>query len=123
MRLASNNLSARQPVNSSTKNIINMTTEVKQEGSKTIIYFKGEMDTLASSEAEQTLQPVLETKPSEIILDCTSLEYIASAGLRLFISLLKSVKSSGGNLVVKNINEDIQDVFKVTGFDSLFTIE
>ena len=100
-----------------------MTTKVKQEGSKTIVYFNGEMDTLASSEAEQTLQPVLGTKPSEIILDCTSLEYIASAGLRLFLSLLKSVKSSGGNLVVKNINEDIQDVFKVTGFDSMFTIE
>ncbi len=99
-----------------------MVSEIKQEGNKTTIFFKGELDTLASTEAEQELQPILQAKPQEVILDCTKLEYIASAGLRLFLALLKSVKTSGGNLKVKNINDDILDVFKVTGFDSLFTI-
>ena len=56
-------------------------------------------------------------------IDCTDLEYIASSGLRILISILKGAKAGGSRVVLKNVNEDIQSVFKLTGFINLFEFE
>ena len=53
-------------------------------------------------------------------IDCTELEYIASSGLRILISILKGAKANGSKVVLKNLNDDIKNVFKLTGFINLF---
>ena len=59
----------------------------------------------------------------DIILDCSQLEYIASSGLRILISILKGAKANGSKVVLRNVNDDILSVFKLTGFINLFEFE
>ena len=84
---------------------------------------EGELDTAAAAEVEQTLQPLYTTNGKDVVIDCEGLEYIASSGLRILISILKGAKAGGSKVVLKNMNEDIKSVFKLTGFINIFDVE
>ena len=59
----------------------------------------------------------------DIVIDCTELEYIASSGLRILLSILKKAKASGGRVILKNPNDIIKDVLEMTGFVKIFDFE
>jgi len=80
------------------------------------------MDTAAALEAEELLKPLYTSNGKDIIIDCAGLEYIASSGLRILISILKGAKAGGSKVVLKNMNDDIKSVFKLTGFISIFEV-
>ncbi len=80
------------------------------------------MDTAAAADAEKTLQPLYTTNGKDVEIDCSNLEYIASSGLRILISILKGAKSGGSRVVINGMNDDIKTVFKLTGFINLFEI-
>ncbi len=100
-----------------------MKTKIEQQADKYFVTLAGEMDTAAAAAAEEALQPLYNTNGKDVIIDCTDLEYIASSGLRILISILKGAKAGGSRVVLKNVNEDIQSVFKLTGFISIFEFE
>ena len=100
-----------------------MNATIEQSEDKFLVTLVGELDTTAAAEVEQTLQPLYTTNGKDVIIDCTKLEYIASSGLRILISILKGSKAGGSKVVLKNLNDDIKDVFKLTGFINLFEIE
>ena len=100
-----------------------MKTTIEQLEDKILVTLEGELDTAAAAEVEQTLQPLYKSNGKDVIIDCTELEYIASSGLRIFISVLKGAKAGGSKVVIKNLNDDIKDVFKLTGFINLFEFE
>ena len=100
-----------------------MNATIEQSEDKFIVTLEGEIDTAAAAVVEQTLQPLYTTNGKEVIIDCTKLEYIASSGLRILISILKGSKAGGSKVVLKNLNDDIKDIFKLTGFINLFEIE
>ena len=83
----------------------------------------GELDTTAAIEVEEALKPLFDNQGRDIIIDCTELEYIASSGLRILLSILKQAKAHGSHVILKNVNEDIREVFKLTGFISIFDFE
>jgi anti-sigma B factor antagonist len=56
----------------------------------------------------------------DVILDCTQLEYISSSGLRLFLSLLKAAKPKGSHVYITGMNDNLRQVFAMTGFTNLF---
>lgn len=58
----------------------------------------------------------------DIIIDCTDMEYISSAGLRSFITLLKGAKAAGRSLELHNLSASIRSIFDMTGFSSIFNI-
>ena len=99
-----------------------METKIKEENGCMVAVFKGRLDTAAAAQTTKDVEPLMTAECEEIILDCTDLEYISSSGLRIFISLLKSAKARGGNVIVSNINDDISKIFQMTGFNKLFTI-
>ncbi len=68
------------------------------------------------------MKPLMEGNAPVIELDCKDLEYIASSGLRLFLTLQKSVTARNGSLTLTNMRADIKAVFHMTRFDSLFNI-
>ena len=78
---------------------------------------------MAAADVEKTLQPLYTTNGKDVIIDCEGLEYIASSGLRILISILKGAKAGGSKVVMKNMNEDIKSVFKLTGFINIFEVE
>ena len=88
-----------------------------------VAILSGELDTVAAPQAQQDLQPLLDSKGKDIVIDCTELEYIASSGLRLLLSILKQAKSVGSRVILKNVNEVVRDVLNLTGFVSIFEFE
>lgn len=100
-----------------------MITTIQETDERFMVVLSGELDTAASEETAQALQPLLESKGKEIILDCTELEYISSSGLRLLLGILKQAGSVDSRVVLKNVNEVIRDVLEISGFISIFEIE
>ena len=96
---------------------------VQEIEGKYVATLEGELDTVAAREVEQTLQPLYKSDGRDIIIDCTKLDYIASSGLRILISILKGAKQSGSKVIMRNMNDDIKNVFKLTGFINLFEFE
>lgn len=99
-----------------------MNTEIKIEGNIVRTSIIGRLDTINAAKCEKDFLPLKENADKEVVLDCTKLEYISSSGLRFFLSLRKEVQAKGGNLVIENINDDIRNVFTITGFIKLFDI-
>ncbi len=100
-----------------------MNTTIEENGGKYVATLKGEMDTAAAVEAEEVLKPLYQSNGKDVIIDCTELEYIASSGLRILLSILKGAKASGSKVVMRGVNDDIKNVFKLTGFINLFEFE
>ena len=100
-----------------------MNTKLEEIDGKYVATLEGEMDTMAATEAEEVLKPLYHSDGKEVIIDCTDLEYIASSGLRILLSVLKGAKASGSRVVLKDVNDDIKNVFKLTGFISIFEFE
>ena len=99
-----------------------MNTEIKIEGNTVRASITGRLDTINAAKCEKDFLPLKENAEKEIVIDCTGLEYISSSGLRLFLSLRKEVQAKSGSLVIENINDDIRNVFNITGFSKLFDI-
>ena len=100
-----------------------MNTNITEKDGKYIVSLEGELDTAHALEVEQAMQPLHELSGKDITIDCAHLDYIASSGLRILLALLKSAKSKGNKVVLKNLNDEIKEVFKMTGFIDLFDIE
>lgn len=100
-----------------------MTITIQETDERIVAILSGELDTAASQEAEKALQPLLNCKGKQIVLECTDLEYISSSGLRVLLSILKQAQSVGSRVVLKNVNDVIRDVLEISGFISIFDIE
>ncbi|MBO4800339.1 MAG: STAS domain-containing protein [Bacteroidaceae bacterium] len=100
-----------------------MNTTIEEIDGKYIATLEGEMDTAAALQAEEVLKPLYNSDGKDVIIDCKGLEYIASSGLRILLSILKGAKTSGSRVVLRNVNDDIKNVFKLTGFISIFEFE
>lgn len=99
-----------------------MTISADKKGSKLVLSLEGRLDTTTAPELEQELGTYLDDV-NDITFDCNGLEYISSAGLRVLLSAQKAMNKKEGKLVVKNINDTIREVFEVTGFTDVITIE
>lgn len=100
-----------------------MKTTIEEIDGKLVATLKGELDTAAALEAEEILKPLYNTNGKDVVIDCTELEYIASSGLRILLGILKGAKANGSKVVLRNVNDEIKNVFNLTGFTSLFDFE
>ena len=100
-----------------------MKTKIEEIDGKYVATLEGEMDTAAAMEVEEAMKPLYKSNGKDVIIDCTNLEYIASSGLRILLSILKDAKASGSRVVLRNVNEDIKNVFSLTGFINIFEFE
>ncbi len=93
----------------------------KLEGTKLEILLEGRLDTTTSPMLETELTQSIDGL-TELIFNFEKLEYISSAGLRILLAAQK-IMNKQGSMVVKNVNEIITEVFEVTGFADILTIE
>jgi anti-anti-sigma factor len=100
-----------------------MKTTIQEIEGQTIVTLIGSLDTAAAIESEQTLKPITTGEARDIVFECQELEYIASSGLRILLDVLKKTKAKGKTVTLRNVNEDIKNVFKITGFINLFEFE
>ena len=96
---------------------INKTTE----GSKLTVALSGRLDTTTAPELEKSLQESL-SGVTELVMDLNALEYISSAGLRVLLSAQK-IMMKQGSMTVTHVSETVMEIFEVTGFVDILTIE
>ena len=98
-----------------------MTITKKQDGATLEIAVEGRLDTMTSPELDNELKTCLDCV-EKLILDCEKLDYISSAGLRVLLNAYKVMNSKGGMRLIR-VNEIVREVFEVTGFADVLTIE
>ena len=98
-----------------------MTISKKQDGSSLLITIEGRIDTTTAPEFEAQSDFSDDTK--ELTLDFAGVEYISSAGLRVVLKLQKKMNASGGKMKLVNVCDAVMDVFDITGFVDILTIE
>ena len=98
-----------------------MTITKQQNGTTLLLALEGRLDTMTAPELEAELAKSLPGADS-LALDFTALNYISSAGLRVLLSAHKQMSAKGG-MTIKNVNEIVREVFDVTGFSDILTIE
>ena len=91
------------------------------EGTKLTLAVEGRLDTTTAPQLEAELKSSLDGV-TELSLDFEKLEYLSSAGLRVLLAAQK-VMNKQGSMVVLHVNETIQEVFEVTGFVDILTIQ
>ena len=97
-----------------------MKTTFEEKEGKYIMHFEGRLDTAAATQTEQEMKVLHDCEGHDIILECSQLEYISSSGLRLFLGLLKVAKIKGSKVSISGMNDNLRQVFAMTGFTHLF---
>ena len=98
-----------------------MTIEIKKNAEETIIELVGRLDTTTAPALDKTINnDIGDTK--NLVLDIKGLEYISSAGLRVFLGAQKKMQKLGSMKVI-NVREEVMEVFEMTGFADILSIE
>ena len=92
-----------------------------KEGTTLTMKVSGRLDTMTAPQLESEITGHLDGI-TEFIMDFTDLEYISSAGLRVLLVTSKMMKGKG-RFVIRNINETVREIFEVTGFLDILTVE
>ena len=98
-----------------------MTIEKNLNGTELTITISGRLDTTTAPQLEAEFKQSI-TGVEKLVLDFASLEYLSSAGLRVLLAAQK-VMNKQGEMIIKNVNETINEIFEVTGFIDILTIE
>ena len=92
-----------------------------QNGNELTVALEGRLDTTTAPQLETEVKESLSGVES-LIFDFARLEYVSSAGLRVLLSAQK-IMNKQGSMVVKNSSEEVKEIFEVTGFSDILTIE
>ena len=88
-----------------------------------LIEIGGEVDIYTCQQLKDMLYQVVETHGKDLLMDCTSLNYIDSTGLGVFVAVLKKVKQINRSITIENLKDSILKLFLITNLDSLFNIK
>ena len=99
-----------------------MEINIQPNGQETTVQLIGLLDTTTISEQADELQKVLDIADQALVMDCSELEYISSAGLRFFMQLKRETEAKGGKIRIIHLNEDVSDIFRMSGFHNIFSI-
>ena len=98
-----------------------MTIEKNLNGTELNIIITGRLDTTTAPQLEAEFKQNI-SGVEKLVLDFANLEYLSSAGLRVLLAAQK-VMNKQGEMIIKNVNETINEIFEVTGFIDILTIE
>ena len=92
----------------------------KMNGTELVITLEGRLDTMTAPRLEAELGSLSDAE--SLVLDCSKLDYISSAGLRVLLSAHRVMSCKGG-MKVTTVNEIVREVLEVTGFTDILTVE
>lgn len=87
-----------------------------------ILDISGELDAHTASQLENSLKELIDRSQYKIIVNCARLDYIASAGLGVFMAYIEDVRGLGGDIKLTNMNDRVYNVFDLLGFPTLYDI-
>ena len=100
-----------------------MEIKLKQENEATVADLIGRIDTNTSADFQKQLEEYYTKEGFSLILDFENLDFVSSAGLRVLLLIQKKANALKGKMVIKNVKPEIQEVFEMTGFSGILTIE
>ncbi len=98
-----------------------MTINKTTEGDKLTISLEGRLDTTTAPDLDAEVKSSTDGV-KELVFDFANLDYISSAGLRVILSAQKTMDKQG-SMVVTNVSDEVKEVFEITGFADILTIE
>ena len=98
-----------------------MTIEKNLNGNELTVAIVGRLDTTTAPQLEAEFKQNI-SDVEKLVLDVAGLDYLSSAGLRVLLAAQK-VMNKQGEMIIKNVNETINEIFEVTGFIDILTIE
>lgn len=99
-----------------------MKLEKRYEGKELIIDVKERIDTIHAPDFENEIMDEMGNFDS-LVIDFSDLEYISSSGLRVLIMVEKKLKPQNIQFVIRNLNDTLQEIFSISGFDKLLNVE
>ena len=87
-----------------------------------IIGIKGRLDTINYSILEKRLMELLDQNVSKILVNCSQMDYVSSSGLRILLMALKRITMVKGKFVLCSLQENIREIFEISGFTTIFEI-
>lgn len=99
-----------------------MNISESKHGNVTILQVQGKLDAVSSPELDKRLVSLVESGTTQITLDLVGLDYVSSAGLRVFLSAAKRLKQAHGKLALANLSTQVQQIFDIAGFESILPV-
>lgn len=101
-----------------------MDISTRTQNGVTLVVFAGSLDSNTSPQAQQTLDGMLAAGARKMVVDCTALDYISSAGLRVLLGTAKRLggTGAGGALRLFGLNETVREVFDISGFSAILAV-
>ena len=97
-----------------------MKTAIQEKDGNMVAILEGSLDTAAAPETEKAMSPLNDVEDKDVIIDCTNLEYVSSAGLRIFLGILQKVEEKGRHVYLTGINDKVRGILTITGFINIF---
>lgn len=97
-----------------------MEIKIQDNPENVTVILSGSFDTLATEQAEPAIRELEGMASKPIIIDCNSLDYIASSGLRVLLRLRKASAAQGQQVTLSGVNENIMEILIITHLDRMF---
>ncbi len=94
----------------------------EQRGAALVLSPQGRLDSTTAPAFEQRVRARMAEGQRDLVIDLGALDYVSSAGLRIFMILGKSLKAERGRVVLCRLQDGVREVFRISGFDRIFTI-
>ncbi len=99
-----------------------MEAEINQENDTTIFTLDGRLDSHSAPLFEQQVNDYLISPSNHLVFNFNNLDYISSAGLRIILNTAKAYKPTPYQFITCSMQDHVQEVFEISGFDSFITI-
>lgn len=99
-----------------------MKIQSEKKGNVKILHVSGKLDAKSSSTLEENLNGTIKAGEKYLVLDFEKLDYISSAGLRVLLSIAKTLNQKEGKVKLLNLQNSVKEVFDLTGFTQIFEI-
>ena len=99
-----------------------MEVKFNKQDSTLTVAISGNIDTVTAPELDSKLQENI-SDVKDLVLDFAAVDYISSAGLRVILMANQQLEDADGTMTIKNANDDVRDVFEITGFADILVIE
>lgn len=99
-----------------------MDITTRMQNGVTLVVFAGSLDSNTSPKAQQEIEGVLAAGARKVAIDCTGLDYISSAGLRVMLGAAKKLSGAGSGLRLFGLNQSVREVFDISGFSKILAV-
>ena len=100
-----------------------MEVTITKTDDKNLVVLNGRIDTTNADQFMADVQPLMQPDAGDVEIDCSEMSYTSSQGLRVFLMLQKSVMARQKKMVLKNMKPQVKEVFDITGFSNIITIQ